>query len=179
MLKIQRTVPVLLLLFVVLLAAPLCTGASVLAGDTVGLTYDFPTVSTVYNNLGTVTVPGGFTSIVDGFVNVDVNDANIVVTVPTIGFSAGDFNGFVLTDYSNSPITSVSIDPASTLSGFTAAGLSWTSNQIFVNWEGISFDPGVLTLDISGGGGSVPEPATWLLLGSSLVGLAAWRKRRC
>jgi hypothetical protein len=121
--------------------------------------------------------------VADGAFDLVVNDSSLVV--PSFYFngcagcmwSAADFNGFVFTDYTNSPITSVTIDPSTTMPGFTLDNVSWTSNQIWVNWQGLPPTGGV-KLDISGGGSAIPEPSTWLLLGSSLVGLAAWRTRR-
>ena len=169
-----------MLIVLLLLTAPLCVRASVLTGDTVGVIYYFPDSGSVYQDMGTVTGPGVFVGVSSGDFDLVVNDSSLVV--PSFYGCAGcmwapsDFNGFVFTDYSNSPITSVTIDPSTTMPGFTLDNVSWTSSQITVNWRGLNLD-GSVTLDINGGS-SIPEPATWLLLGSSLIGLAAWRKRR-
>lgn len=171
----------LLLVTLFLLAAPLCVQASVLTGDTVGVTYYFPDSSSVYGDYGTVTAPGTFFGISNGDFNLVVNDSSIVVPSFTncdgCGWAYAPFNGFVFTDYSNSPITSVTVDSSTTMPLFSEENISWSANQIWVNWQGLQLDGGV-KLDINGGGGAVPEPATWLLLGSALAGLATWRKRR-
>jgi hypothetical protein len=163
--------------------APLWAG--VLDGDTVHLQYIWPGPGSVYQDMGTLTAPGTFTNVQDRF-DLVVNDSSIVVPgfygCPD-GCDSGwfwtyaDFNGWVLTDDSGSPITSVTVDPATTMPGFTSDNLSWTGNQIIVNWQGL-YMQGSLTLDLNGGGGRVPEPSTWLLLGTSLAGLCAWRRRR-
>jgi autotransporter-associated beta strand protein len=69
-------------------------------------------------------------------------------------------------DYAN--LSSVTFDPAFTVTGFSnAGGGSWTSGSFTFNQT-----TGVLT--------AVPEPATWVLMGSALfiVAIAAHRRRR-
>jgi hypothetical protein len=171
---LHRLSPVALYLFV----ASACASAGTLAGDTIGLDWLYPNISTIAFDYGTVTVPGTFFDVL-GLFDVVVGDTTITSTnLTTTGFADTSFNGFVITDLSNSPITSVTVDSSST---WPVTSLAFTSNQIWVNFAGHPLPAGsTLQLDITGArsGSAIPEPGTWLLLGSSLVGLASWRKLR-
>ena len=77
------------------------------------------------------------------------------------------YNGVAL-DFSGTSLTSVSIDPATNMVGFDSSRISFTSGQIQVDWQNLSFTPStIVRLDVT----SVPEPSAILLLGLGLAGL--------
>ncbi len=82
-------------------------------------------------------------------------------------------NGSVIYSAGGEPaITSVTLDPSSTLgpSGFNSSDITFNSGAVAVTWMNLSFEKGdKVILDINGGGGGVPEPATWAIM---LVGFA-------
>lgn len=88
----------------------------------------------------------------------------------------------MITDVFNTigAFTSVTINGATNMAGFSAANVSWTADSITVNWQGLSFDANtVVSLDINGAGGAVPEPSTWAMMvaGIAMVG-GALRTRK-
>jgi hypothetical protein len=90
-------------------------------------------------------------------------------------WTSSSFNGFSITDLTNNlPVFTVS---SSSLLGFSDANLSQSGNQLFVNWEGLSFTSGdevVLSSD-----SAAPLPAALPLFGSGVMMLAgfAWQRR--
>jgi hypothetical protein len=153
--------------------------AGVLTGDTVQLRYYFPDLNTAYADYGTLTAPGTFGNVL-GLIDVNVGDSTIVVNFTDGGgwVDLVAFNGFVLTDLTNAPITSVTINPATNMAGFTSSTFTFDASSISVDWQGLSFTPGgVVQLDLNGNG--VPEPAAWTLTGAGiLAALAVFRRRR-
>lgn len=82
------------------------------------------------------------------------------------------FNGTVLKNAGS--WSGFSIDPTSTLAGFTADRISIVDGQLRVNFEGLSVDRGSrLSLNIA----AVPEPETYamLLAGIGMIGFARRR----
>lgn len=62
------------------------------------------------------------------------------------------------------------------MGGLTASRITFDANNIYVNWLGLWFSPStVVKLDI---GGTVAEPASWLMMiaGFGLVGSAMRRR---
>jgi hypothetical protein len=140
-----------------------------------GSTYAGP-VSTVAP--GTVSPYPGIGSA--GTFSVTYADTSITIlsaggtTIFSDGFT---FNGIVFDDAAVN-FTSVTIDPASTLAGFTAADLTFTPHEIRANLNGLLFGTNAqLALDLAGVS-AVPEPASLTLLGAALVGFGVAVQRR-
>jgi len=86
-------------------------------------------------------------------------------------------NGFRITDVNGTidDFVGVSINPATNMAGLDASRISFDADNIWVNWQSLSFDPNtIVSLDIT----AVPEPATAMILGLGLAGLTARRRRR-
>jgi hypothetical protein len=159
-------------------------------GDTVSFVYYFPDSATVYADLGTGAVPVVFdlrTSTPPvantGTATVTVNADQIIVNLdPDFQqfWSPASFNGWVLTDITQDPgITGVTIGSQSNFL-LAASMISFTSNSITVNWQGLDFGvndaPSTVTLDVSFAA-PVPIPAALPLFAGGL-GLLGWMARR-
>lgn len=163
--------------------------SALLNGKTVEYTYLFPTITSVYfsgvnGNYAVgpgVEISSGFCCDFEG--SLDLSDKNILADFHAPGgYSDGSFNGFRITDVFDAidPFTSVSINAITNMVGFDASRVTFDANNIWVNWQGLGFSPDtVVSLDINGGQ-SIPEPGTWLLMGTGLMGLLGgdWYKRR-
>jgi len=161
-----------------LLAVGSTASASVLAGDTVNETYYFPDASTVYQNLGNVVAPGAISGAA-GIYSLQINDTTITASnfAYASTWTPTSFNGFVLTDESNSPFTGVTVDPATNMAGFSASNVTFTPNQILVNWQGLSFNTStIVTLDLNGAS-PTPEPG-FMWCGLIVAGVLAIVKLR-
>jgi hypothetical protein len=130
-----------------------------LYGSTVTLGYRFLTQSTVYTGTGyaaqtfQVNNSQEVTSWSDAGANFNVSSNSILVTFDqTVYWSSGAFNGWVINDAGNSvaPISGVSIDSSTNLSGLTSSDVSFDNNDIYLNWQGLNVTPStVLRLDIT------------------------------
>jgi hypothetical protein len=92
------------------------------------------------------------------------------------------YNGIAINLLSAGSFASVSIDSATNMVDFDASDLSFTDDQIQVNWADLDFDTStVVTLDVTYSEiSAVPEPGTCSLIIPSLLsaGLAVSRRGR-
>ncbi len=119
---------------------------------------------------------------IEGVTNllIDFTDNTLSVTFDTILASptwlTADFNGVIFTATSPLDIESLLV-VSTTMSGFDNSRVSFTDNQILLNWQGLSYVDGT-TVNINFTSASaVPVPGTLALLGLGLVSLALRRRK--
>ena len=157
------------------MAAATGANASLLDGKTVSFTYLTPSINTVYALSASngnyvvgagVEIPNGICCSVEG--SVDLSDANILVNFHSpVHYTQDSFNGFRISDVNNTIDDFTSVD----VTGLLASVVTFNADNIWVNWQGITFQNGdSVSIDINGGSGnSVPEPSSIALLAIALV----------
>jgi hypothetical protein len=161
----------------------LIVGAGPAEAGFLGLTvhgeYLYPNASTVYQDLGSQLITPGFTfDFTTPGVKVGVNNDSIVTDYGGTAFGAA-FNGFRLTVVGPDPgITGVTIDPTS-IAGFDASRLSFTSNSIAENLQGLAGKgASSIILDVRFAAASVPEPPGLAMAALGLLLVAGWARSR-
>jgi hypothetical protein len=178
-------------MFSICLCVPARAGS--LTGDTVSLVWYFPTASTVYEVPvpPTETVGAGSPTFASSdwpfntAVSVNVTGDQITFTDTYNGggnFSSATFNGYVITDLTQSDIASVEVFSASSdwsvFSSDPSSVLSYTSDSISVNFENLpaggSHIGDTLVLDVT----TTPEPSPFSLVALGLMSLMTVAVRR-
>jgi hypothetical protein len=180
-------------LLVLLVAVPI-TGHAGLIGQEFTATYRFPDVSTVYTpssfSPATFVVGPGQDSTGDlegvTTLNIDFSDDALTITLNTIlnlpTWNVSAFNGILLAASLPHGIMSAAVDgAATTMTGFDNSRASFSANEIFVNWQGLSYaDGSVVKINFEFEPSAVPIPGTVWMMGLGLLGLGYARMRmRC
>jgi hypothetical protein len=157
-----------------------------LDGQTIGADYYYPDLSTPYS--GATFTPSSFVvgagQETDGNVEdvthllVDFDDDSLTITLTTVLSSPTwvdvSFNGPVFTSALPHGIAGATVDGTTTLAGFDASRVSLTSDEIRVNWAGLSYEDGtVLKINFT----FLPEPGSAALLLVACLALARRRAR--
>ena len=157
-----------------------------LTGDT--LEWDYYAYGSIYQVGNTWVVPGSGGNF--GLSCCSVSYFNIFSDATSISFdytgsgtwsssalslAPTNYNGIAINLDSGAPFTSVTIDPATNMAGFNASRISFTANQIQVDWQNLSWSPStVVTLDVNA---STPEPAA-ITTFALLLAVLCWYKRK-
>jgi hypothetical protein len=102
---------------------------------------------------------------------VDFTNNTLTITLNTIlinpTWNIASFNGIIFTSLSNSlDIASAVVASETTLTGFDNSRVSFDNDQIFINWNGLSYNNGnVVKINFT----SVPEPVGYLGLFAAVV----------
>jgi MprA protease rhombosortase-interaction domain-containing protein len=170
---------------VTLASAP--ASATGLTGQSLSVAYYHPDLSTVYS--GAVFTPASFVvgagQETDGNVEdvthllVDFDDEALNITLTTIlqnpTWNNTSFNGMVFTSALPHGIATATVGGGTTMAGFDNSRVSFTSNEILVNWAGLSYVDGTAVEILFT---FVPEPSSAALLLSAGLAAFALRRRR-
>jgi FecR protein len=124
-------------------------------GDTLQESFLYPNLQTTYYTSPTFTPPAsGVLGDPDfgGALTLAVSAAAITVTFLINGiWSSASFNGVEVADISGDPlISSVTIDPSTTVFGLTSGDISFDSNAVWIDFAGIVSNVGsVIKLDVT------------------------------
>lgn len=165
------------------LASPAAPASALgLTGQSLSVAYYLPDTVTVYGSASWT--PASFTvgagQETDGNVEdvthllVDFADDSLTITLTTVlsnpTWLNHPHNGPIFTSVLPHDIASATVDGSTTMAGFDDSRVSFTSNQILVNWAGLSYVDGtVVKINFS----FVPEPASAALLLVAGLALAA------
>lgn len=140
---------------------------------------EYPDVGSLFNP-GTVVPPGFARSLVN--VAIDAGDNYITIdfdnTAPFNRFASAYQNTYIFKFSSAAlvTITGAEIDAAVTTLGLSAADVTFSGNELFVNVEGLSFNTSTFAR-INLQAAPVPEPETYAMFGLGLAALASLRRR--
>jgi hypothetical protein len=158
-------------------------------GQQFSATYRFPDLGTVSPLVpwtpATFVVGAGVDTVadVDGTVTISTDFAATTLTLvistelPTPGWAATAFNGPVFSGTLPHGITGLSVNALTTMEGFDNTRLSFTSDEIRIDWSGLAYVDGTQVV-VDASFTTVPEPTALALFGFALLGLAGVRSAR-
>jgi hypothetical protein len=151
-----------------------------LLGDSFNVKYAIPTTTSIAFDAGVQKAPAIFDLFSPPLDTVTISANTITATTLTDGFFVSEpFVGPEIFDLTNSSIMSVTLDPSSTLLGFTQSDITFTNNSVFLNWQGLSKNAGdFVTVDVVTATAAIPEPPALALLATSIAALGLLRRRK-
>src|SRR4029077_655437 len=103
-------------------------------------------------------------------------ELHTILSHPTWNNTA--FNGMILRSALPLDIETATVDGSTTMSGFDDSRVSFTDDEILVNWAGLSYtDCTTVKINFTFGV-PVPEPSSGLLVGCGLLAVAYFRRSR-
>jgi hypothetical protein len=178
----RRTMwPATFALFLLLCLAWVPAAQADLSGATVNVAAYYPNLSSLYKDGGNrvvsdvVEFPVGSFESYNSDVQVDISANRLTLTLDENDtyFQVAPFNGFVLTLVDGSAITSAQADPSSDFIPYDITVLGGT--QVLLNYRGVyAASLGSSVINIT----TVPEPTTFALLSTALLGLGVVCLRR-
>ena len=157
--------------------------AATFVGDTFEGSYRHPNLqrTTIQGGAQVVSPTAQFT-FPTGRINptARISASNVLITFEGDGrYNPAEFNGISLQNLSRSDIAGFVLDPSSTVVGFDQSRLSFTSDSLLFNFEGLRIQStDQVSANVSFISSAVPEPASWgmMLLGLGVIG-ASFRRR--
>ena len=155
-----------------------------LNGQQVTVDYLFPSTGNLYENDGNgIVTPAGITFTSFGFVNTTAKPSEVDITFNGgAHFTNSSFNGPHLYEIGALPvsITGVTVDGATNVFGFDSSRVTFDSNGVYANLQGLSVDSGkTVRLNLSFGPSSVtPEGSSLAMMGLGLLPLAYGFRRK-
>lgn len=161
--------------------------ATLLTGKTVSFQYAFPSISSAYGSSANGNyVVGSGVEIQNGFCcgfegKMDFSDTGFQALFQgTSSYTSSSFNGFRVSDVFGqiASFTSVTVGAATNMVGFDASRITFDNDNIWINWQGLAFNPNTVVAIELNGGNDVPEPGIIALIGLALAGVAVSRRRQ-
>ena len=154
---------------------------STLLGDTIDVQYVWPSLGSVFQDLGPITASATPQTVTfQPYFNVEISGSSAVVNESNYsGVYSGTFNGEYLIDQSVATFPSYSVDISSILTGGTP-NITIVGNTLEINFAGLTFASGSqLVLDFDPVS-QTPLPAALPLFATGLgaLGLLGWRRKR-
>jgi hypothetical protein len=152
--------------------------ATGIEGQTIDVKYVWPTLGSIYADLGSVvaaTIPQPLSF--GSYFTVSVSSAQIVIGQSNYGgVYSGSFNGQYIVDESVLEFPSYTVDPSSVLGGGTPT-MAVAGDTLEINFAGLTFGPGEqLVLDL--GPVAAPEPGSLGMLAAGCGFLLLARRGR-
>ncbi len=151
--------------------------AAIAVGDTLQVSYLYPTVSDVYTGpyFTTYLTPGQTTEVVGAYSSATFYANEVVLVAEGYGYADTSFNGIEVTDLTNtSAFSGWGVVPLTNFAGYSEY---IDDGSIFVSFAGGGVYPGGQQVTV---GSIVPEPATWamMLIGFGALGAAVRARRK-